>query len=392
MWKCPRCNLEAPSASKLHRHLSSRFRRLRCGAYEGVIDCRCCCGKNCNTIASLRRHLRRFHLVKCSSSNSRLHSFTFIPRKRLPANAYFESESSSNEEDRSVVEVHSPREDEHMVPESLPSSYVPTFDAHAHNLCALEWTFDFRQFHLALEHNNRLRALSGFYHFCLESGCSVRNYRKLVRLQVIDPTLSVPKEIKNLRRYVETAFQELSGWPSMKLFRLPRNFNPLRMSPVAAYVDANDALRIWLSIPPILAAVRESMDRYLPENLIDEAEYDDLIRKRKIDIESGVHVYESVADGSEYLPTIRSCIPKFRDNYVKALEDNIEVIVCTLGCYEDSFRKQKDSLINQQLFCLTLRKCNKLYKLTNAYLWHFSRSQYWRGIFKRLIFTYNHAS
>ena len=321
--------------------------------FKGAIRFNCSCGNRYSTIMSLKQHLRKVHLHFNPVYNIRNRFCMPLTRAtRRHAPGYYTEHSldelSLGTHEEVVNDCNPPEYSSMLCPES--SSIEEDFVQHS----TVPSTFSFTSFNNLLQFNTRLRALTNLYHFCLEAKCSVRVYRKLVELEVIDRSYSLPKQRKDLREIVRGTLEQVSGWITAKTMTLS-TYGELHLSPTP-YMCVLDCFRIWLSVPVILRAARESMNRYLPDNLIDLAEYDDLIRRREIDIETGIHIYENVADGSEWLPTIRSCVPNFRDAYVKALEDDIEVIVCSLGCYDDSFKRAKDSLINQQLFCLTLRK------------------------------------
>lgn len=218
--------------------------------------------------------------------------------------------------------------------------------------------FSYGFFHRALRDDKEMKALCGLYKYCLSSQCTVRIYRELVELDIVDATYQIPKKRQTLRKTVSDFIESNSGWVTMKTFTLP-TYKKMHISPTP-YMRVRDALRVWLSVPVIFSAVKESMLKYLPENLIDVAAYNDLIVQRNASIALGTHVYECVADGSEYLPAIKSCIPQFQDEVTQSFEDRIEVIVVTISLYEDSYRRQKDSLVNQKLFCVTLCKIDVL--------------------------------
>lgn len=213
--------------------------------------------------------------------------------------------------------------------------------------------------------DKRIMALTQLFRYCLASGCTVRAYRQLVELDVLDVSYVLPKKRQALRDLIMDRAEGACRWPTLHTFSLPcyRSMN-IASTP---FMTVMDALRLWLSLPVVLSAVRDSMIKHLPDNLLDFDLYDAMVKKQVDEIASGTHIYETVADGSEYLRSIRACVPKFESAYMKALEDDIEVIVCTVAFYDDSYRKQKDSLVNQHMFCLTLCKYNGAIILTHIY-------------------------
>lgn len=346
---CPRCKVQFGSTNRLSRHLRSRVRRFRCGIFSEPVRFTCECGRTYTSIRLIKAHLTRDHTRRGHREVGRGIPLNSNVTRTAPREVGFYREDPDGVDDRAeegdiVTNLPPPRPNSNGVSE-------PVHDATFSSPAA---SFSYASFHELVNGNRRLKALSQLYKYCLTSACTVRAYRQLAELDVMDQSYLIPKQRRGLRSLIMDSVEETSGWVALQTFTLP-SYRSLNISPTP-FMTVMDALRIWLSLPIVLAQVRDSMMKHLPDNLIDVNSYEEMIQKQADDILRGSHVYETVADGSEYLPSIRACVDKFRSAYIKALEDDIEVIVCSVAFFEDGYRKQKDSLVNQHMFCLTLRK------------------------------------
>lgn len=355
---CPRCNIQFQSINRLARHLASRRRRFRCGMYVGEVNFICDCGRRYTRIRTLKAHLESHRRNIIRSGREHLSTARSIRRTSQCIGFYNEDDDYENLEIIEGEVEGGERGGDYMnlsartLPFAPADSLLPAGQDLSVNNVTLVPGISYSAFQEAVNHDMKLKALAQLYRYCLSACCTTRAYRELAGLDVIDPSCQVPKRRKDLRKFVMTSVASTSGWVTMQKFSLPV-YKRIHVSPTP-YITVHDALRIWLSLPVILLAVRDSMMNHLPENLLDENAYNDLIAKRSQAVHNGVHVYQSVADGSEYLPSVRACMDNFADAYSKALQDDIEVLVCTVGFYEDGYRKQKDSLVNQQMLCLIL--------------------------------------
>lgn len=344
---CPRCRRQFGSTNRLSRHLKSRTRRFRCGIFTQPVDFTCECGRSFNSIRMIKAHLTRDHTKPHHMITQRLNRDFALDNSRK---THHEIGFYNEDGDSAAEHTEQP-----VIIDSANSSSLSDGNADCNTAALIPpASFCYGSFVAAVNGSRRLRGLMQLYKYCLTSGVTVRAYRQLVELDVIDTTFQLPKQRRALRALIMDCAEETSGWVTLRSFTLP-DYQLLNISPTP-FMTVMDALRIWLSLPILLTTLRDSMMKYLPDNLIDLDSYDEMIDKQARDVTAGIHIYETVADGSEYLPSIRACVPKFRNEYIRALEDDIEVILCTVAFFDDCYRKQKDSLVNQQIFCLTLCK------------------------------------
>lgn len=190
--------------------------------------------------------------------------------------------------------------------------------------------------------------LLNLYRFCIERNITVKGYRQLRDLPMFEPYHDIPLNLKHLRRKVENYIETAFNWPRKRVVSIAGNHIP--------YMSVDDCMAVWLAVPSIVRAVQDWGRKYLPSNLVDVDAYVNLIVDRHARVSRDTYSYDTVADGSFYLVNIRDAIPLFKEEYLRALDDEIEVLVCTVGLYEDNFGKNLNSLVSQTLFCMTLRK------------------------------------
>lgn len=186
------------------------------------------------------------------------------------------------------------------------------------------------------------------YRFCIEQNITVKGYRQLRKLPVFESCHDIPLNLKHLRRKVERYIEETFNWPPKRIATIAGNDTP--------YMSIDDCLAVWLAVPCIVNAVRDWRQKYLPLNLVEVGAYETLFVDRSARIAMGTYSYETVADGAFYLENVRDAIPLFEEEYLRAVDDDIEVLICTVGLYEDNFGKNLNSLISQTLFCTTLSR------------------------------------
>lgn len=347
MLQCPvrNCNAIFRSIRHLCRHLQSVTKKRKCGLYKDFINFVCRCGTRLNTVAGIKRHAtvrhRRHKNTKCAFIN------VTSGRTAIEPGFYLEQ----NEDDFDFIEDDLDDIEGGGVESQRPLSLV-TLLHNATGIITNRSSFNMWAFVEASAEDSRLSALSALYGHCLASRLSTRNYRDLVSLGVIDKTMRVPKTLNGLRSFVIGEVHDISGWISIESLSL-HGYPPLNLSPTP-YITVETALQIWMSIPQIVDNARDFNKRYLPADLVDIDLYDELTLQRTDRIRRGIHYYEHVADGTSYLESVKDNIPIFLDSYVQACEDDIETLVLPMAFYEDGFSKNKDSLVKQNMFCLTL--------------------------------------
>lgn len=228
-----------------------------------------------------------------------------------------------------------------------------------------------------LLHNPDLKVTFEVYMWCLDAKVKVGCYRRFRRLSVLPSNCNLPQGLQTLRNNVYETLKSLLGGDIVKTIDIGYPWQELFPTP---YINVLDAFSIWFSVPSIVSTVRKSNFRYLPRNLVDVGEFNALIARREVLVHADNYVYESVEDGSLYLPNIRDAIPLYKDAYIHAVHDGIEVILITLGMYEDTFSKNINSAVVQTIFTLTLCKLihpARLVQRKMLILISFSRGRHW---------------
>jgi hypothetical protein len=354
----PYCGKTFRTLKVLSTHLKSSIRGNRCGAYIGVIQFRCECGEMCESIDLLNAHavLHSYsHQDEDSPMQSDQTDIFDMTDPDEDSGLVHHSVVMSAEDNIIQDEIESTLEPDHILFNEL--SLVSDDEDEDETYVMLEGDgvlqpsspFQLIDFENALISNPKMREIIEIYQYCTESYSTHATYRKLRQLSVFSAYDHLPKNFKDLKRHVHMSVADCH-WPSMSVELLGGKYYTPRLLP-------EDALKIWFSVPSILDSVRFYNRVYLPDNLLDNSLYDELIEIRQQRINSGEHRYENFADGSHCLNNIREAIPLFREEYVRAIDEGLEVLVCHFGLYEDDFGKNLNSLVTQTIFCLTLCKC-----------------------------------
>jgi hypothetical protein len=220
-------------------------------------------------------------------------------------------------------------------------------------------------FDAILETTPRFKLLFELYQYCSDAHCTHKSYLVLRKLSVFNTYPWMPRSYKTLRNVVRRFIeQQWIHGDSMRLVDIGVEQKVYR----TPFLSISDALKLWLSVPAIVSSIRKYNSKYLPNDLLDVEEYDRLIQARVGRIRAGVHLYETVADGDEYLDNIRQGIPLFACEVRKAQEEGLEVLVLNFGLYEDIFAKNINSIVIQTIFCLTLSKVQYLFTTNWIYL------------------------
>lgn len=355
----PYCGKAFRTLKVLSTHLKSSIRGNRCGAYIGEIRFRCECGEICESIDLLKAHavLHSYSHKDEDSPMQSDHTAIFDMTDADEDSAVVHHSVVMLAEDNIIQdEIESILEPDHilfselLLVESDDEDDDETYVMHEGDGVLLPSSAPFQliDFENALASNPKMREIIEIYQYCTESYSTHATYRKFRQLSVFSAYDHLPKNFKDLKRQVHMYVADCH-WPSMNVELMGGKYYTPRLLP-------EDALKIWLSVPSILDSVRYFNRVYLPHDLLDNSLYDELIELRQQRINNGEHRYENFADGSHCLNNIREAIPLFREEYVRAIDDGLEVLVCHFGLYEDDFGKNLNSLVTQTIFCLTLCK------------------------------------
>jgi hypothetical protein len=385
VYRCPvpTCELCFVTLRLLSCHLDSMIRKNRCGAYTGAVLFICSCGESCTTIDDIKLHVTVHKYPPCTNvlhteaENGGDLDNNSERERMLPMSeddgvwdeagvSFTENEEEDASDDDEAASTHA---DALLNVAELMFGGVVVDELKLHN------------FELALLLHPHMKLALDVFQFCVESRCTHKSYRSLRKIVMVEDNRSLPKNYKDLRKSVLRFLQENCNWLPQRVACI----NGLERVYSTPYMSVGDALTIWFALPPILSAVKTWNATYLPRDLVDLLQYEELYASRATSISDGHHLYSCVGDGSVYLKNVCDAVPLFRDNYNKAVAEGLEVFVINFGLYEDIFSKHLNSLVNQTVFCLTLGKqlCYVQYTLLvfiSILLHLLSRSYYWRSI------------
>ncbi len=213
-------------------------------------------------------------------------------------------------------------------------------------------TFDIHEYMIALNRDPQMKSTVEIYQYCVKAKSTYESYRNLRKLSVFKDLHWLPLNFKDLKKKVARFVESVWGGMIHNTANVPSSNGQSVPTP---YLSIMTCLRLWLSVPSILAEVRRCTAR-LPENIISIEGYEKLLRYRHTAMERGCEMYELVLDGTALLENLKTAIPLFNEEVLKAQNDGIEILVCHFGLWEDQFQKCLQSLVVQDLFCISLGK------------------------------------
>lgn len=381
----PGCDRRFPTLKLLSRHLNCRFRFNRCGAFARPVyfECPHCCTV-CWYVHSIRRHAseclpaRRRPVFRNQIRALRIARQARGPENQFPtellAPVYEDCDNynanltgatppslsdlgyDSNGEDQDGEWFLFGDEDE-VEPDDYEDDDSESDDDMVPHLNIMVrgihyWIHRYRE----LVRDDTIKFQIEIYRLCLLIRTTHKGYRAMRELSVFKHHEGLPLNLKDLARkvlsFVRTNFLCVTHVENViiggKSYPTP-------------YIKVEDAVAIWLTIPSIVATVRRHMTDYLPHNLVDIDEYTELQHRREASVRSCRHTYKVVADGALYLQNVCDAVPKFREQYIRARNDGVEVFLINLGVFEDGFGKNINSSVTQMLLCLTLCKCSIIF-------------------------------
>lgn len=357
---------------KLASHLKSVVRRNRCGTYNGSFDFECTCGELLHTRQMIFAH-NALHSIKTSAIDADI-SLVALPdvvEPYLTAGSIHDEQRDPDEiaaADGGVSGSVADFDDEDVMFHQLMDTNGDEDESNDSDSDRVDEVYECKRELIASAVGVKqldncpqsMKTLLLLYRFCLERNITVKGYRQLRDLPMFEPCHDIPLNLKHLRRKVEKYVEEACNWPRKRIVSVAGNDTP--------YMSIDDCVAIWLAVPCVVNAVRDWGRRYLPLDLLDVEAYEALLLERNARIAANTYSYETIADGSFYVENVRDAIPLFEAEYLRAVDDGIEVLVCTFGLYEDNFGKNLNSLVSQTLFCTTLSKDFLGYKTVSLLL------------------------
>lgn len=357
MFSCPvpACCASFSSANRFHRHLTGTVRKNRCGAYINSISYECNrCSVFISTVPDVRDHL----LVCFSPPLVDGNEVRNVDNNSVsvPAGVDVDSGGDLVDSDTGMKSDESVTSEEHLDDDCSEDSDFDSLSVPNNNLSSISTVAPDASLIQTINWQHiddpEMRVLLELYKFCIKSRCTHASFRLLRSLPFLHSYTYVPSSLKDLRRKVQSFIeQKLILSKLYRIHLVTKSPSSLFHTP---YSSIADAVRIWFSVPNIVDAVRRYNSLYLPANLVDDDAYARIIDDRNGIIRDGSYSYNSVADGLQYIMTIKACVPYFREEYVQAVSEGLEVLVCNFGLYQDGFVKHLNSLVTQTIFCLSL--------------------------------------
>jgi len=314
----------------------------------GAIAFQCKCGDILDRVPLIRAHA----LIHAKVLHDDTDPDDFVAPDQVPRSPHYgEGDEYSDEEEEKESEEGNVW---YLYEEAGEDTSSDTDDDHAGLLSmsvdtscptapqSLNMTMDY-----SVDLSVRKQRVLQLYRYVIDSRLTTSAYKALLKLPIISNNGDVPKNLKDLRHQVESILAEDYGWPLQRVHCSVANGISYR----TPYLSITDCLHIWFATPPILSALRSWQVTYLPRYLNDPKAFDDILLRRML---SPNHSYETVGDGNWYIENVRDAIPLFESQYLAAIDDGIEVIICQVGLYEDGFCKNLSSLVSEMIYCATL--------------------------------------
>lgn len=348
--KCPvpGCPSNLSSYALLLKHLQGLVRRNRCGAFEGTVAFRCSCGDILTTVTQVRVHCMK-HM-----NRRQLPTIPIPPHEDVPAFNHSSEDEVDNPSVMLPIEILDEATEVEMSEGGGDVMYMyadaPCSDgseSEEEEEDVIDWSAGSR-----ITSDSQLNVLMDLCFYAYDSLLTERCYRTLRQLPLFTDYDYIPHSLKHLRRQVDEHLCQIFCFPSTRLHTFRHNDRTFEVP----YLSVKDILTVWFSVPAIFKAVRESNFVHLPPSLVDLEVFDAFIRRRNDAATNRMFSYDCIQIGASYLDRVRSCIPSFKDEYLRAIDDGCDILLCTVGLYSDNFSKHLNSLVSESMFCLTLRK------------------------------------